>query len=86
MDENSPFSRNGNLSVMNKAATPQTSQFTPAQIRTLAERFCATELCDDTCADACVIDPDYPHPRYGTHLMTVSQAEVMFTEMLKEPL
>lgn len=48
----------------------------------LANRFCAWPLPADVCADPCAADANYPHPRHGTNLLTVSQAEQMLRHVL----
>lgn len=48
----------------------------------LANRFCAWPLPADVCADPCATDAKYPHPRHGTNLLTVSQAEQMLRHVL----
>lgn len=48
----------------------------------LANRFCAWTLPADVCADPCATDASYPHPRHGTNLLTVSQAEQMLRYVL----
>lgn len=48
----------------------------------LANRFCAWPLPADVCADPCAIDANYPHPRHGTNLLTVAQAEQMLRHVL----
>jgi len=44
----------------------------------LAHRFVAWPLP----ADQCATDPSYAHPRHGTHLLTVAQAEAMLRYVL----
>jgi len=46
----------------------------------LAERFCATPLPETVCADLCATQPGAG--RYGTHLMTVAEAAVVFRAAL----
>lgn len=41
----------------------------------LAERFCACPLPETVCADLCATDPNYAHPRTGTNLLSVAEAE-----------
>ena len=50
----------------------------------LAEIFCGTELPKGVCSDGCASMPDYPHPRYGTHLISVTQAKEMFDAVLSK--
>lgn len=48
----------------------------------LAERFCQWPLPASVCADLCASDPSYPHPRHGTNLLTVAEAEEMLRHVL----
>ena len=48
----------------------------------LAIRFCQWPLPADVCADTCATIPNYGHPRHGTSLLTVSQAEQMLRYVL----
>jgi len=48
----------------------------------LANRFCVWPLPDDVCADPCATYADHPHPRHGTNLLTVAQAEQMLRFIL----
>jgi hypothetical protein len=50
--------------------------------RTMAEIFCATPLPASVCPDPCASDPSYPHPRSGTNLLTVAEAQEMFRSIL----
>jgi hypothetical protein len=61
-------------------------QVTEDQLQTLAERFCAAPLPKSVCSDGCVTDPNYPHPRFGTNLLTVAEAKEVLRETLKDPL
>lgn len=51
--------------------------------RDLAERFCATTLPATVCADPCASDPTYPHPRSGTNLLTVVEAEQVLRSVME---
>lgn len=59
---------------------------TEDQLQTLAERFCATPLPSSVCADGCATQANYPHPRYGTHLLTVAEAKEVLRDVMKDPL
>lgn len=48
----------------------------------LAQRFCSWPLPSDLCVDACAANPAYAYPRYGTHLLSVAQAEQMLRDVL----
>lgn len=49
-------------------------------LQTLAQRFCAMPLPDDVCADFCATQQGAG--RYGTHLLTVSQAKEMLGKLI----
>jgi hypothetical protein len=51
-------------------------------IETMADLFCACPLPKSVCSDPCVSDPNYPYPRAGTNLLTVSEAREMFRSIL----
>lgn len=71
------------MAAWNARTTPPTiGDKTKSYGDALAESFCATPLPTDVCADLCATMPDYPHPRYGTNLLTVAQAKVMFAQMM----
>jgi hypothetical protein len=59
---------------------------TEDQLNVLAERFCTTPLPTTVCSDVCATDPKYPHPRYGTNLLTVAEAKEVLRSVLEEPI
>lgn len=57
-----------------------------AVISALVDRFLAWQLPETVASDACVTNRDYPHPRYGTSLLTAIEARQMFEHALAAPL
>lgn len=51
--------------------------------QTFANRFCAAPLPKSVCADLCATDSAYPHPRIGTNLLTVAEAEEVLKHVLE---
>jgi len=41
----------------------------------LINKFLAWKLPDSACSDSCVTIKDYPHPRYGTGLLTADEED-----------
>ncbi len=48
----------------------------------LASRFVAAPLPANVAADGCATDANYPHPRYGTNLLTAGQAKEVLRHVL----
>lgn len=51
-------------------------------VATLVQRFLAWPLPRSVCADRCASRPDYPHPRYGTSLLSADEARQMVEYLL----
>lgn len=47
------------------------------KLSTIGEAFCAAPLPLTVAADLCAADASYPHPRYGTNLLSVAEAQQM---------
>lgn len=49
---------------------------------TLGSRFASAKLPAGVAADICATDGSYPNPRYGTHLMTVAEAQELLAPLV----
>lgn len=67
------------------ATTPEDIAAIKQGIRSIAERFCATKLPETVAADSCATIPHYASPRYGTHLLTVAEAEQIMEQVFTTP-
>lgn len=54
----------------------------PVDIGALVDRFLQWKLPTTVCSDGCVVMPDYQHPRFGTSLLTESEAKQMLEYVL----
>ena len=52
----------------------------------LVGRFLAWPLPKSVHSDLCVTDASYPHPRYGTNLLTAAEARQMIEHLLADQL
>jgi len=50
--------------------------------KTLVDRFLAWPLPKTVAADPCVMNSSYPYPRYGTNLLSATEAEAMLIYVL----
>jgi len=48
----------------------------------MVNRFLSWRLPDSVCADGCAVAINYPHPRYGTNLLTADEARQMLQHVL----
>ena len=55
---------------------------TDEDIKTMVDRFLAWRLPRTVCSDLCVTDANYQHPRFGTDLLTASEARQMIEHVL----
>jgi hypothetical protein len=51
-------------------------------LKSLTDAFLQWRLPVTVCADGCTTRTDWPHPRYGTNLLTASEAEQMIREIV----
>ena len=54
-------------------------------IDALVQRFLAWPLPKSVCADLCATNPNYPHPRSGTNLLTAVEARQLFEYLFSAP-
>lgn len=55
---------------------------TEAPLEALVTRFLGWKLPKSVCSDQCVTDSNYPHQRFGTNLLTASEARQMLEYVL----
>jgi len=53
------------------------------QLDILVDRFLACPLPQTVKADSCACNPNYPHPRTGTNLLTATEAKEMLAKVLE---
>jgi len=56
---------------------------TKDEMQKLVNRFLTWELPASVCADQCATERDYPYKRFGTNLLTATEAEDMLRHVLK---
>lgn len=54
-------------------------------LQEMVDRFLAWPLPRGVCADLCVTEPNYPHPRSGTNLLDANAAREMLRHVVGEP-
>lgn len=52
----------------------------------LVDRFLAWSLPKSVCSDFCVTEPNYPHDRVGTNLLTAHETKQMFEYLFEQSL
>lgn len=50
----------------------------------MVDRFLNWPLPQSVCSDGCVTNPNYPHQRIGTNLLTADEARQMLEYVLSE--